>query len=61
MTIRPNTERPETLKGTNKLIEVENLDSCIDMILKQKQQKGNIPIYWDGETSQRIVEYLQNL
>lgn len=61
LTIRSNTERPETLKGTNKLIEVENLDSCINMILNQKQQKANIPIYWDGETSQRIVEYLQNL
>ena len=39
LTIRSNTERPETLKGTNKLIEVENLDSCINMILIKSNKK----------------------
>lgn len=63
LTIRPNTERPVTLDlGTNLL-----LDFDIELILKHAKQiitgnskKGEIPPFWDGLSSQRIVQEINN-
>lgn len=58
MTLRNNTERPETVNlGTNELIgnDFLKLKSCIEIILSGKWKQTNIPKYWDGNTSKRIV------
>jgi UDP-N-acetylglucosamine 2-epimerase (non-hydrolysing) len=59
ITMRNNTERPETVTlGTNELIGTEpsNLKEPLERLLKGewKTYKG-IPL-WDGKSSQRIVE-----
>ena len=61
MTLRDNTERPETIKiGTNELIGTnpDNLTVAFEKLFKNKWKKGQIPKYWDGKTSQRIVKKL---
>jgi len=59
LTLRPNTERPITIKiGTNKLTTVETLQDDINRILDGKQQPGEIPELWDGQTSERILKEL---
>lgn len=64
LTLRNNTERPETASiGTNILIK-DDLDSIkghIQNILAGSWKKGNIPPLWDGKTSGRIVEHLLEL
>jgi UDP-N-acetylglucosamine 2-epimerase (non-hydrolysing) len=64
MTLRDNTERPETCEvGTNKLIGTNpnNIKPALDMLFAGKWQKGNIPELWDGHTAERIVNILINL
>lgn len=61
LTLRDNTERPETVEiGTNELIGTnpDNLQSSLNLILKGRWKKGSIPKFWDGKTAQRIVEHL---
>ena len=55
LTVRPNTERPVTIwEGTNKLIEVSEIESEVDIILAGKAKKGHVPKFWDGRTARRI-------
>lgn len=61
ITIRDNTERPETvILGTNELIGTD--PSAISLIMKKlfsgKWKKGSIPELWDGKASFRIVKKL---
>jgi UDP-N-acetylglucosamine 2-epimerase (non-hydrolysing) len=59
LTLRENTERPITLsEGTNQLVQLdrEHIITAAEEILKGNRKKGNVPKYWDGKTSERIVE-----
>ena len=64
LTIRDNTERPETISiGTNALVGTDprNLKPYMNKLLLGKWKKGNIPPLWDGKTSKRIVDILIKL
>jgi UDP-N-acetylglucosamine 2-epimerase (non-hydrolysing) len=59
LTLRPNTERPITIKiGTNKLTRHETMGTDIDEILRGRRAKGRIPKFWDGHTAERILNIL---
>jgi len=61
LTLRQNTERPETITvGTNILAgtDTKKLKPFFTMLFSGKWKKGSIPKYWDGKTSQRIVKHL---
>ena len=64
LTLRDNTERPETIDiGTNELIgdDEEALQTSINKIIDNKWKKGEIPDLWDGAVAQRISEIITNL
>ena len=61
ITLRDNTERPETVTiGTNELIGTNPsaIAPYLDILFSDKWKKGGIPELWDGKTSQRIVEII---
>ncbi len=61
ITLRNNTERPETIEiGTNELIGTnpDNVLPAFEKLFMGKWKKGGIPPLWDGKTSARIVEHL---
>ena len=63
ITLRDNTERPETCTiGTNKLIgtKPEAIKPALDMLFAGQWQQGAIPPLWDGHTAERIIEILLN-
>lgn len=58
MTLRNNTERPETISvGTNELLGInsENIKPAMEKLFKNEWKKGNIPELWDGKTGERII------
>ena len=64
ITLRDNTERPETCTiGTNKLIGTrpEAIKPALDQLFAGEWQQGTIPPLWDGHTAERIVEILCTL
>ena len=64
LTLRNSTERPETVTiGTNELIgdAIDKLKPCLKTILDGQWKKGEIPPFWDGHTSERIIQELCNL
>lgn len=64
MTLRDNTERPETITiGTNELIGTnpKAIKPVMQKLFSGKWKKGSIPELWDGKTSERIVEILLSL
>ncbi len=64
MTLRDNTERPETCEiGTNELIGTnpDAIAPAMSKLFAGKWKKGGIPELWDGKTSERIVEILKTL
>lgn len=61
ITLRDNTERPETCTiGTNMLIGTNpsNIKTAMDKLFKGDWQKGGIPELWDGKAAARIVKIL---
>ncbi len=61
MTLRDNTERPETItQGTNELLgtEPKAIAPAMDKLFSGKWKKGSIPERWDGKTAERIVDTL---
>jgi len=57
LTLRPNTERPITLKqGTNRFCRVENLENHVKKFLKNPEMNPKIPKFWDGQTANRIID-----
>ena len=64
MTLRDNTERPETITvGTNELVGTDpnNVAPFMKKLHAGEWKAGNIPELWDGKTSQRIVKDLLTL
>ena len=64
ITLRDNTERPETCTiGTNELIgtKPEAIKPALDMLFAGQWKKGDIPELWDGHAAERIVEILERL
>lgn len=61
MTLRDNTERPETItEGTNELIGTnpKSIAPALETLFDGNWKKGSIPHLWDGKTAKRIVEVL---
>jgi len=64
LTLRDNTERPETVtEGTNELIgtDPEDVKPALDALMRGKWKEGVIPEKWDGKCSERIVEAIFQL
>jgi UDP-N-acetylglucosamine 2-epimerase (non-hydrolysing) len=56
LTLRPNTERPVTVKmGSNRLTSLNSLRSDIERVLNSADRAGSVPPLWDGHTADRIV------
>jgi len=61
LTLRDNTERPETITvGTNELIGTDPraIQPALTKLFAGEWKKGSIPELWDGKTSSRIVQHL---
>ena len=64
ITLRDNTERPETCTvGTNELIGTNPaaVKPALDLLFSGQWKKGAIPTLWDGHTAERIVDILLTL
>ncbi|MEQ1585517.1 MAG: UDP-N-acetylglucosamine 2-epimerase (non-hydrolyzing) [Cyclobacteriaceae bacterium] len=64
LTLRNNTERPETVTtGTNEMIgdDFEALSEALINLNAGTWKQGRIPELWDGRTSERIVARLLQL
>jgi UDP-N-acetylglucosamine 2-epimerase (non-hydrolysing) len=64
MTLRNNTERPETITiGTNELIGAnpKNILPALNRLRKGEWKKGAIPDKWDGKAAGRIIIELEKL
>lgn len=64
LTLRDNTERPETITvGTNELIGTDpnKLPPALARLMAGQWKKGAIPPLWDGKAAERIVEYLERV
>ena len=61
ITLRDNTERPETCTiGTNELIGTNpvNIAPALKKLFEGRWKKGAIPPLWDGHTAERIVAHI---
>ena len=56
-TLRANTERPETLQGTNRLIRQDELRD-IPALLKEPTA-GEVPELWDGHAGDRAADAIE--
>ena len=64
MTLRDNTERPETITvGTNELVgtDPDALKPFLDRLFAGEWKEGGIPEKWDGVTGERIVAELERI
>jgi UDP-N-acetylglucosamine 2-epimerase (non-hydrolysing) len=64
LTLRDNTERPETITiGTNELIGTDptKLPPALARVMAGQWKKGAIPPKWDGKAAERIVEHLERI
>lgn len=64
ITLRENTERPETVSvGTNELIGTNpsNIAPTMKKLFSGQWKKGEVPELWDGNTAKRITEILVRL
>jgi len=61
LTFRPNTERPITISlGTNELLpfDMEEIKRHINLIEINAFKEGEIPPFWDGRSTERIVKVI---
>jgi len=61
ITLRENTERPETCEiGTNELVgsDFEKLSTAMSKIISRNWKKGRVPELWDGKAAERIADRL---
>lgn len=64
LTLRNNTERPETVTiGTNEMIgeDIEVLKNALSNLKAGKWKTGEIPELWDGRAAERIVNILREM
>jgi UDP-N-acetylglucosamine 2-epimerase (non-hydrolysing) len=64
VTLRSNTERPETVVyGSNELVgnDLEKLKSCINQIETNNWKQSQIPELWDGHSAKRIIDKIIEL
>jgi len=64
LTLRDNTERPETITlGTNELVGTDpaGIPPVLDRLMNGRWKTGCVPPLWDGRTGPRIVEHLERL
>ncbi len=64
ITLRDNTERPETCTvGTNELIGTNPaaIKPALDKLFAGEWKKGGVPALWDGHTAERIIAILASL
>ena len=64
LTLRDNTERPETItQGTNELIGTDPaaIRPALERLMSGTWKSGSIPEKWDGKTAERIVEVILQL
>ena len=61
ITLRDNTERPETCTiGTNELIGTnpDHIKPALDRLFSGQWKRGGIPPLWDGHAAERIVDII---
>lgn len=61
MTLRDNTERPETCTiGTNELVGTnpDAIKPALDKLFGGEWKKGGIPELWDGHAAERIINII---
>lgn len=64
ITLRDNTERPETVEiGSNELIgtNVDDIPFWVEKMCGDRWKQSRIPDLWDGKAGARIVEHLKTL
>ena len=64
ITLRDNTERPETVTcGTNELIgtSAKAIQPVLQKLFSGQWKKGSIPDLWDGKTAGRVIKILLKL
>ena len=64
MTLRDNTERPETIiYGTNELVGTDHtfIKPYMDKLFAGEWKRGSIPPKWDGKTAERIINIIKEL
>lgn len=64
LTLRDNTERPETCTiGTNRLVgtDPKQIKPVLDKLFAGEWPYGDIPEKWDGHAAERIVEIISSL
>lgn len=64
LTLRPNTERPVTItEGTNTLVpfDLDIIKNYILQIENGTYKKGSVPKFWDGKSTERIMDFISNL
>jgi UDP-N-acetylglucosamine 2-epimerase (non-hydrolysing) len=64
MTLRNNTERPETVSiGTNELLGTNSdaIGPAFDRVFAGGWKRGGIPELWDGRSATRIVDHLSRI
>ena len=61
ITLRDNTERPETVEvGTNELIGTDpnKIKPALEKLFSGNWKQGTIPEKWDGRAAERIVQHI---
>jgi UDP-N-acetylglucosamine 2-epimerase (non-hydrolysing) len=64
LTLRDNTERPETItQGTNELIGTnpDAVKPALKKLMSGNWKSGSIPDKWDGKAAERIVGHINTL
>jgi UDP-N-acetylglucosamine 2-epimerase (non-hydrolysing) len=64
LTLRDNTERPETITmGTNELVGTDpmNIPPILDRLFEGNWKDHHIPPLWDGGTGVRIIGHIRDL